>query len=147
MEDAKQFIMRQLSDMDIKQNGAILFEAIQKRAMRYPYISDNLSAAYKELEGMGIISNGKLTESGYYIVNGIEPATVVDLVAEYLREQIKDMGIRPGEVVPVNVLQKRAITLKSYIRDNLEKAIELLQNQGIISDNKLTEDGYLSINN
>ena len=67
---------------------------------------------------------------------------------QFILGNLKDMGLRAGDNIMLDVIGKRAIKQQSpIIKDNLETALQELENDGIIQDNTLTEVGYNKLYN
>ena len=109
------------------------------------------------MENDGIIQNNCLTEKGFWAVYDTTQEEAIESAKQFILDNLKDMGLRAGDNIMLDVIGKRAIKQQSpiikdkqqspIIKDNLETALQELENDGIIQDNTLTEVGYNKLYN
>ena len=139
MNKAKQFILGNLKDMGLRAGDNIMLDVIGKRAIKQqsPIIKDN----------------NCLTEKGFWAVYDTTQEEAIESAKQFILDNLKDMGLRAGDNIMLDVIGKRAIKQQSpiikdkIIKDNLETALQELENDGIIQDNTLTEVGYNKLYN
>ena len=111
MNKAKQFILGNLKDMGAGDN--IMLDVIGKRAIKQqsPIIKDNLETALQELENDGIIQNNCLTEKGFWAVYDTTQEEAIESAKQFILDNLKDMGLRAGDNIMLDVIGTLAIIL------------------------------------
>ena len=71
------------------------------------------------MENDGIIQNNCLTEKGFWAVYDTTQEEAIESAKQFILDNLKDMGLRAGDNIMLDVIGKRAIKQQSpIIKDN-----------------------------